>query len=884
MSDVQRRAGRSVGAVAALTLSATGFVALPAGASVNEDGTVTIDIAAISDFHGHIENAAQLDNMIKGIEASNPGDTIFAANGDLVGGSAFVSAIDNDNPTMDILTAMELDVSSTGNHEYDKGYDDLVDRIAARVGWPYLVANVTPIDNPPLAPYTILTTDSDVSVAFVGAVTEELPTLVSPAGIAGLAISDPVAQVDAQAALLKDGDPSNGEADIVVALIHETAGISKNAGADVDAVVAGHTHHEVEETTASGAPVIEPGDYGTAYGHFTLTYDKDSGTVVGSEASLVQVPAMYCEDDPAWDLPEKDRPKPEQLVTNELVCPLYKDARDKAELLGADPVGTIVGGADQGTNNGSDLGANRGTEMTGSNMIAQAFYEYSQSMSRQADFGIMNPGGVRASIDPNRDGTVTYQESFTAQPFGNDYGIVDITAAQVYTMLEQQWADASTQTSRAMLQLGTSDSLTYTYDVDAEFGSHIKQVFLNGELLDRDDTETLYAVASNSFLLAGGDGFNVFKDGVNYLATGIIDNDVFNDFLAANPGYVVDYAQRNIAISGEDALVAGAEATIDLASLSMTFATAQQPLPTAVELRLDATLVGEAAIDNTVTPNLNHTGAATVTFDVPADAAAGAHELTIVAGPTEMTIPVQIQAAPVDPAPAEGSKGNVLFAPDWASSLATHANTIAAADSVIVGDWNNDGVDTFALRTGNEYTFLATNRVDSAATTATLGGGSDAVVAGDFNGDGYDDLAIRTAGTNTFGIHLSADGTFSDTVDSTVDFGRVDDVALAGDWDGDGKDSLGVRRGAAFHLRNELAGGLADVGFTYGRVTDVPLVGDFDGDGADSVAVARDARVFVKNDLTGGAAASELVFGRASDERVVGDFFGTGTDTLAIVR
>ena len=239
MSDARRHRRRSVGAGAAFALAATGFVALPAGAVTNDDGTVTIDIAAISDFHGHIENAPQLDNMIKDIEAANPGDTIFAANGDLVGGSAFVSAIDQDNPTMDILDAMGLQVSSVGNHEYDKGYDDLVNRIAQQVSWPYLVSNVTPVD-PPLAPYSVVTTESDVTVAFVGAVTEELPTLVSPGGIAGLTIDDPIAAVDAQAALLKDGDPSNGEADIVVALIHETAGISKNTGADVDAVVAGH--------------------------------------------------------------------------------------------------------------------------------------------------------------------------------------------------------------------------------------------------------------------------------------------------------------------------------------------------------------------------------------------------------------------------------------------------------------------------------------------------------------------------------------------------------------------------------------------------------------------------------------------------------------------
>lgn len=872
MSDVNRRTGRSIGAVAAFTLASTGLVALPAGAITNEDeGTITLDIVAISDFHGHIENAAQLDNMINEIRANNEDDTIFAANGDNVGGSAYISAIDNDNPTMDILTAMGLQVSSSGNHEFDKGYDDFIGRIAPAVGWPYVLSNVNPIDNRMVPPYEVITTGSGVRVGFIGAVTDQLSTLVSPIGIEGLTISDPVATVDAQAALLKDGDESNGEADVVVALIHETTGVSKNVSDDVDVVVAGHTHHEDSGTTASGAPVMEPGSFGKAFAHFTVTVDATSKQVVDADATLVDVPALDCKATPE---------------ANPDICGLYTDADEKAEVLGSDAVGTIVGGADRATNNGeqSDLGANRGSEMTGANLIAQAFYEYSLSMSRPADFGLMNPGGVRADIDANRDGTVTLGESFSAQPFGNDYGIVDLSAAQVYKMLEQQWSDASTQTSRPMLTLGTSDTLRYTYDVDAPFGSHIKQVTINGNPISRDDNETMFTVASNSFLVAGGDGFTVFKDGQNYLATGTIDNDVFNAFLADNPNLVIDYSQHGIAISGEDNLIAGQQATIDLASLSMTFGTELQPLPTVVELYLGDTLLGQAAIDNTVTPNLDQTGRASVVIDVPADIEPGVYALTVVAGPTSIDVPMTVVGEAADATPAEGKAGNVLFALDWASTIAEHANTIAAADEILVGDWDGDGVDTFALRTGNEYTILETNRVDSPGGTGTLGNADDAVVAGDFNGDGQDDFALRAAGTNTFAIHYGEDGSYSDEADVTLGYGRPDDVPVAGDWDGDGTDTLGVKRGVQFYLRNELSSGIADVNFTFGRVGDAVLAGDFDGDGSHSIAIERDGKVFVKNTLTGGNADAVVHFGRSTDTRVVGDFFGTGTDTLAVVR
>ena len=872
MSDANRRTGRSIGAVAAFTLASTGLVALPAGATLNEEeGTITLDIVAISDFHGHIENAAALDNMIKEIKANNESDTIFAANGDNVGGSAYISAIDNDNPTMEILTAMGLQVSSVGNHEFDKGYEDFIGRIAPTVGWPYLVTNVNPIDNRMTPPYEVITTDSGVRVGFIGAVTDQLATLVNPAGIEGLEITDPVAAVDAQAALLKDGDESNDEADVVVALIHETAGISKNVGANVDAVVAGHTHHDEEVTTATGAPVIEPGSYGQAFAHFTLTVDADSKQVINADAALVEVPAMDCKATPE---------------ANPDICGLFADADENATALGAEPVGTIVGGADRATNNGeaADLGANRGSEMTAANLIAQAFYEYSQGMARLADFGLMNPGGVRAEIDANRDGVVTLEESFSAQPFGNDYGIVDISAAQVYTMLEQQWADASTQTSRPMLQLGISDSLYYTYDIDAEFGSHIKQVYINGELVDREDTETMFTVASNSFLVGGGDGFNVFKDGQDYLATGIIDNDVFNEFLTANPGLVVDYSQRGIAISGDEGLVAGQPATIELASLSMTFGTEQQPLPTVAEIYLGGQKVGEGTIDNTVTPNLDYTGKATASFTVPAGLAPGVHELTIVAGPTSATVSVEIADAGLpDEAPLPGTEGNVLFAPDWVTPIATHANTIDPAERIIVADTDNDGVDTFVLKNGDLYTFLDTNRVGTTRESINFAEADDYLVMGDVNGDGSPDLALRKAGTNEINIHFH-DGVEPGEADLTFHFGRPDDVLLIGDWDGDGVETLAVKRGNTFYVKNELSGGTADQNFTFGRADDKALAGDFDGDGVDTISVERGNRVFLKNELGGGIADSVFTFGRATDVRVVGDFFGTGTDTLAIVR
>ncbi len=65
----------------------------------------------------------------------------------------------------------------------------------------------------------------------------------------------------------------------------------------------------------------------------------------------------------------------------------------------------------------------------------------------------MNPGGVRADLD---QGEVTYEEAFTVQPFTNNLVTLDLTGAQLYCMLEQQFQVGKT--------LYPSSSVSYTVD------------------------------------------------------------------------------------------------------------------------------------------------------------------------------------------------------------------------------------------------------------------------------------------------------------------------------------------------------------------------------------------------------------------------------------
>jgi 5'-nucleotidase len=239
---------------------------------------------------------------------------VFASAGDDVGASPFVSAVANDEPTIDALNAMGLSVGAVGNHEFDKGFADLRDRIVPRTGWPNLGANVEGSNLPGSA---VITTTGGVRMGFIGVVTEQTASLVSPAGIEGIRFTDPVAAINREAGLLTDGDSANGEADVLVVLAHEGAEttattpeqcsallarqdafgrIVRESSPQVDAVIGGHTHVPVACTfpglsRKGPRAVLEGGEYGQRISQLRLTYTKSTDTVSMVDPQVVAVTA-----------------------------------------------------------------------------------------------------------------------------------------------------------------------------------------------------------------------------------------------------------------------------------------------------------------------------------------------------------------------------------------------------------------------------------------------------------------------------------------------------------------------------------------------------------------------------------------------------------------
>jgi 5'-nucleotidase len=639
------------------------------------DPVVDVQILATNDFHGRIQangteaGAAVLAGAVDQLRAENP-NTVFAAAGDLIGASTFESFIQHDKPTIDALNAAGLEVSAVGNHELDQGYDDLINRVMAAYDaetnpfggaeWQYVAANLKlRATGDDAVPASWIKDFGEVQVGFVGAVTEELDSLVSPGGIAELEIRSIVETTNTEATELR----AEG-ADVVVLLVHDggtgtdcsampTAGnafadIINNVSADVDAIVSGHTHlaydcafpvAEWADRPVTTRPVVSAGQYGMNLNQLVYSVDAATGEVVGLATDILPLAGSYPAD------PE--------------VAAMVKAAADEADVLGAEPLGEIAGPFSRAQRWGVDqagqpvLVENRGGESTLGNLVAEVQRWATETPEAGgAQIAFMNPGGLRADMTGTGTGdfprTLTYKQAAVVQPFANTLVNMRLTGEQIKTALEQQWQPAGS--SRPFLRLGASEGFGYTYDAARPESDRITAMYLHGEPID---LAASYSVTVNSFLATGGDNFFVFAEGADPRDTGKIDLSAMVDYLAtfaAEQPLPVDHAQRAVGVSfpadAPASYAAGDTVAFDVSSLSMTAAV--DPKDTELTVSLDGQVLGAFSVDTTVgTDPFDEVGTASVSVTLPDGVAAGTATLTLTgaATGTEAVVPIEVAAS-----------------------------------------------------------------------------------------------------------------------------------------------------------------------------------------------------------------------------------------------
>ena len=693
---------------------------------------VSIDLLSINDFHGRLEaappiaGAAVLAGMVESYRAANP-NTVFVGAGDLLGASTFTSFIQQDQPTIDAFNAMGLDASALGNHEFDGGRDDLDDRIIPAADWDYLSANIydTATGEPAYDEY-YLQQFGTVTVGFIGAMTEELPSLVSPAGIATLEVRPVVPEVNRVADALSDGDAANGEADVLVLLIHEGATttdiasatdnspfgqVVTGANANIDAIISGHTHlaydHEIPIAgTDRLRPVLSSGQYGEKYARTLLSVDPNTGELLSISSEVLPLAGMFTPDP--------------------VVAQIVADAVAVAKELGKVKVGDITAAFNRAKQAAAGS-ENRGGESTLGNFVADVQLWATQDAG--ADIALMNPGGLRANLtytgtsaeDP--DGNVTFAEAAAVQPFANTLVTMTLTGTQLKSVLEEQWQPAGS--SRPFLKLGVSESLKYTYDPAGAAGDRIDAIYVNGALVGPADT---FTVTVNSFLASGGDNFFTLATGSNKEDSGKVDLQSMVDYFQANPVASPDYAQRAVGVSlsaaDADGYSPGDTLTLNLSSL--LFSNGEPNAGTAT-VSLGGTVLGSAAIDPTIVDTTDEVGRAVVTVTIPVGTPGGPTVLLVTVPETGTSIEVPIEVVLALEALAVVKDPKITGSTKVGKMIAVNEGAWSVESPEFSYQWNRDGVPIDEA-TGENYRVVAADA--GAALTVTVVAGAEGFADG----------------------------------------------------------------------------------------------------------------------------------------------------------
>ena len=565
---------------------------------------VTVKVIAFNDFHGYlvqddpantvsvfdpdapnvprevaVGGGGFMASLIRQLRDQNPNNILVAA-GDLIGASPALSSLTVDEATIDFMNLIGLEVSAVGNHEFDRGKEELkrlqnggcstnpkyAAQSCLRAGqftgakFRYLAANVTDlaIGNSLFQP-TFIKKFGAVSVGFIGLTLQDTPAATR--GAAGLGFAAEVPVINSHAESLR----ARG-VDAVVVLIHQGGGPNTNyigqqqacadlAGAlkdivmglkGVDVVISGHTHREYicNDVAGTGILLTQASLFGNVVSSIDLTIAPGRGVTAKSAQNLpvinrynASVPRGYAilREDPEAAALIAEYAAKTQGLRNETKGftqkPLVRidDDQNARINIAEHPIGHAIADAYLQAAIRPPEGSGRASVGTLSNTVA-----------------FINPGGLRNSI--NKAGPVSFDDLFRVTPFNNNLFVVELTGSQLLRLLEQQWENKNcAKVYRGICGriLQPSSNLTYDWDIGQPrgvatgAGSVVAagSVRVNGQPLS---LAASYKVVTVDFLAVdGGDNYSVFTQATSRRNLEIFDLDAvfeyFGGTTAASP-------------------------------------------------------------------------------------------------------------------------------------------------------------------------------------------------------------------------------------------------------------------------------------------------------------------------------------------------------------
>ena len=482
---------------------------------------------------------ATLINNIRNEVKAEGGSVLLLSGGDINTGVP-ESDLQDAEPDFIGMNMIGYDAVAIGNHEFDNPLDVL----AKQEGWanfPFLAANIYKDGERMFDAYKIFNKNG-IKIAVIGLTTEDTANIGNPEFVSELEFKDPKVEAKKVIAELKE----KHNPDVIIAATHMGHYLNGDNGSnapgdvqlaryldegDLGMIVGGHSQEPVcmegdnqyadfkpgqvcKPDQQNGTDIVQAHEWGKYVGRADYTFKNGEFTLQSYSLIPVNLKTKVKNADG-----KKVRVLiQDEIAQNQAVYDTLKPFQDKGQAALNIQIGQtndlLQGERKIVRNNQTNLGR----------LIATAHMQRAN-----ADFAIMNSGGVRASIDA---GNISYKDVLTVQPFANIITYVDMTGAEVINYLN-------------VVATKTRDSGAYAQFAGIAMtvaGDQVTDVVIAGKALDSTAT---YRFSIPSFNAAGGDGYPNITAHPAFVNTGYVDAEVLKDYIQANsPINAADFAPQ----------------------------------------------------------------------------------------------------------------------------------------------------------------------------------------------------------------------------------------------------------------------------------------------------------------------------------------------------
>ena len=435
-----------------------------------------------NDTHARVEAGkyagmgfAKISSLVK--EARNESDNVFVIDaGDAFHGQIIANLVEGKSIAQ-IYNAIGYDVMTPGNHDFNYGVKRLKE-LNEMTDFPVIAANITNKDDTqdyPFPPGEIKTIDG-VKIAFIGLATPETAYKTHPKNVQGITFQDPVQSAQKMVdRLQKQENP-----DIIIAVSHlglsegskyTSADVAKKVDA-INLIIDGHSHHTLKEgRVINDTPIVMAGEHTKNLGVVNLTIENKK--LVNSEANLItKKEAADVKPDPEITKLVQEIKQEQDKITSEVI------GKTAVEL------------------NGARANIRTGETNLG-NLVADAMLS-----AADADVALTNSGGIRDSI---AQGEITKGDIIRVLPFGN---YVVVKKMKGKTLMEAVEHGLTQYPAHEGLfpQVG---NMSIVFNRSKPAGDRGMFLHANGEFVKPNK---YYRVATNDFMAAGGDGYDMLKN------------------------------------------------------------------------------------------------------------------------------------------------------------------------------------------------------------------------------------------------------------------------------------------------------------------------------------------------------------------------------------